>query len=177
MARCECCVIRIGSFIPFPSRVHTASILFGRRCHRARETRLIPCVHSQTRMLLVPGRTVRTSFCPGPILSFSQSVLVSDSFAKRWSLRDPAAALARGRASDPVVRLRGCLSPSLSLVRGILASPYLELLFGWSVARAFVPPPIAGDPRSPVTFSGLQLVSSPCTRLCCRCGPVRSQPK
>ena len=177
----DCCAIRIGSFVPFAhtsdSGSYRLSILFARRFHRAQDTRLIPCVHSQTRMLLVPGRTVRTSFCPGPILSFSQSVLVSDSFVKRWSLRDPAAALARGRASDPVVRLRGCLSPSLSLVRGILASPYQELLFGWSVARVLALPPIAGDPRSPATYLGLKLATGPCARSYGRRGPVRSQPK
>ena len=121
----DCCAIRIGSFVPFAhtsdSGSYRLSILFARRFHRAQDTRLIPCVHSQTRMLLVPGRTVRTSFSPGSILSFSRSILSSDSFAKRRSLRDPAAALARGRASDPVVRLRGCLSPNLSLVRSILA--------------------------------------------------------
>ena len=157
--------------------VRTASILFGRRCHQARETRLITCVHSQTRMLLVPGRTVCTSFSPGPILSFSQSVLVSDSFAKRRNLRYPAVALGLGWAAGPVVRPCSYWSPNLSLARGILASPYPELLFGWSVARAFVPPPIAEDPRSPVPSLGFKLVTGLCARLCGRRGPVRSQPK
>ena len=71
-ARPHATAVRSGSDRSYPPP-HTSgpgsyrlSILFGRRCHRARETRLSPCVHSQTRMLLVPGRTVHTSSRPRP---------------------------------------------------------------------------------------------------------------
>ena len=165
----DCCAIRIGSFVPFAhtseSGSYRLSLLFARRFHLAQETRLIPCVHSQTRTLLVPGRTVRTSFGPGPILSFSRSVLSPDSFAKRRSLRDPAAALARRLTAGPAVRPHGYLSPCLPLARGILANPYPELLFGWSVARVHLPLPMAEDPRKPVASLGLKQDTGPCARL------------
>ena len=123
-------------------------------------------------MLLVPGRIVRTAFSPGPIYSFSQSILVSDSFAKRRNLRYPAVALGLGWAAVPVLRPCNYWSPNLSLAHGTLASPYPELLFGWSVARAFVPPLIAEDPRSPVPSLGLKLVTGLCACSRGRCGPV-----
>ena len=58
------------------------------------------------------------------------------------------------------------------------AGPYFwSYFFGWSVAPVLVPPPAAGDPRSPVTFFGLKLVTGLYAHPYGRRSPVRLQPK
>ena len=174
VTRRECCAIRIGSFIPFPCRVHTASILFARRFHQTRGTLQSPCVHSKTRMLLDPRRTVHTPFSSGPILLFSWSILLPNSFANAGTFEVWLQLWDVGGHKHAIA----LLLQSESIVGAQYTGPYiLELLFGWSVALVLAPPPVAGDPRKPATYFGLKLVQGPCARPCGRHSPVSLQPK
>ena len=88
-----------------PSRVHTASILFGRRCYRAQETRLITCEHRPTRMLQGPKRTVHTSSRPRPhtfvvavhtfvgFLRQTQGPSISSCSFGTWAVSGPSSAI------------------------------------------------------------------------------------
>ena len=129
----DCCAIRIGSFVPFAhtseSGSYRLSILFARRFHRSQETRLIPCVHSQTRMLLDPGRTVHTSPWPWAHPFLFVCPYFACSFAKRRDLRGMATALGCGRTMGTCMRCDSCCSPSLSLARNMRVHTFWELLF------------------------------------------------